>query len=546
MAMQESVIADVRSELASKGLLSEAKVSAMQMRASALRDERFGDELRSKDEAIRRMRAEFTQQQQAKKDQWASLLKEAQKEYQTELRATRRACGDEVQLEGDRWHDWHLTEMKAYERQQADLHQAPIRPGGIPGPARVTSLGADASIPPSRPGGIPGPARVTSLGADASIPPSPEVLATMRMEAMIRQYEARFEAMEGALGVAASQSPDRLRPAGPARTHASHTSAVVPHEPGVVPAIITSRQSGTQFFMQKELGKVELPRDRCNALTFTSWLQQVYMACQVASMKDTAIEWCRQVEDPRFSMEDFADTGGEEWSSLDAKLGLAIMHKFAPDTETGSLARKLRSQQLNAMNRHRIFRGRQMLWIMTEEYRVDRATVRCTGICDLVAVEWTESDPSRFMDNWDSIFSRVSVTESLNDEQLELFFLQKVQVSRREDIKVAVREFDIAPAGHIHKTLQHLISGVRQSIKHDRLVNNRRTFTQRPGFTQSALAVETSRAAPTPSRALITPEVDRNGPNGSGMTGSPHAGQGDRSYPRGTGPAMGPGQGKSV
>ena len=132
MAMQESVVVDVRSELASKGLLSEAQVSAMQMRASALRDERFGDELRSKYEAIRRMQAEFIQQQQAKKDRWASLLKEAHKEYHTELRATRWAFRDEVQLEGDKWHDWHLTEMKAYERQQADLHQAPTGPGGSP------------------------------------------------------------------------------------------------------------------------------------------------------------------------------------------------------------------------------------------------------------------------------------------------------------------------------------------------------------------------------------------------------------------------------
>ena len=101
------------------------------------------------------------------------------------------------------------------------------------------------------------------------------------------------------------------------------------------------------------------------------------------------------------------------------------MHKFAPESETGSLARKLRSQQVNAMNRRRILRGRQMLWIMADEYRVDKATIRCTGITDLVAMEWTEGDPARFMDNWDSIVSSMSATESLNDEQLELFFVQK-------------------------------------------------------------------------------------------------------------------------
>ena len=191
------------------------------------------------------------------------------------------------------------------------------------------------------------------------------------MEAILRQFEARFVAMEGALRIPSSQSPGRPRPEGHSRTHASHADAHVMHDqrsvPGVqgnragvfaqpatiVPAIVTGRQAGTQFVMQKELGRVELPRDRCNALTFTSWLQQVYMACQVASMKDTAIDWCRQVEDPQFSMEDFADPGGEEWTTLDAKLGLAIMHKFAPETETGSLARRLRGQQVNAMNRHK-------------------------------------------------------------------------------------------------------------------------------------------------------------------------------------------------
>ena len=97
---------------------------------------------------------------------------------------------------------------------------------------------------------------------------------------------------------------------------------------------------------------------------------------------------------------------------------------------------------------------------MADEYRVDKATIRCTGITDLVAMEWTESDPARFMDNWDSIVSSMSTTESLNEDQLELFFIQKVQLSRRDDIRKAVREFDMAPEGHEHKTLKHLIEGV--------------------------------------------------------------------------------------
>ena len=86
-AMQDSVIRDTRSELASKGLLSDPQVSAIHSKTSTLRDEQFGDELRSKDEAILRIRTEFTEQQQAKQERWANLLRETQNRYRAELAA---------------------------------------------------------------------------------------------------------------------------------------------------------------------------------------------------------------------------------------------------------------------------------------------------------------------------------------------------------------------------------------------------------------------------------------------------------------------------
>ena len=157
---------------------------------------------------------------------------------------------------------------------------------------------------------------------------------------------------------------------------------------------------------------------------FRAWRQSTRNKIVAASSDpDKAYKWIKAVEDPNSKFEDFRDSGN--FTTLDSKLGSAIS-----DIAKGDLGRKITLANEKEDKLGNLTKGRQLLRVVYEHFRVDEFAGVLYSLTDLITVRMKGDTHSArqlelFINTWDHTLA--GVKHEPTDDVLEALFLERVR-----------------------------------------------------------------------------------------------------------------------
>jgi predicted nucleic acid-binding Zn-ribbon protein len=170
----------------------------------------------------------------------------------------------------------------------------------------------------------------------------------------------------------------------------------------------------------KEADSIKIPQ-LPTAAQFKAWKNSVRSAISSASkIPAEAFQWVLEAEDAEATYEKLHDCP-KKFDTLDAKLAAALTNICK-----GELSRKVILKTEEEAKAKRLIRGRQILWLVYEDYRINEEAGSLTDLSDLMKVVLRKDQSKtehlfRFMMNWDSVLAGMSNPPSEDNLQVMLF-----------------------------------------------------------------------------------------------------------------------------
>jgi hypothetical protein len=261
----------------------------------------------------------------------------------------------------------------------------------------------------------------------------------------------------------------------------------------------------------REAEMIKLPSELPNAAGFRLWKIHLRTEVMAASGRGRdAFQWILRTEMAGSTMEALADSEGYE--SLDNKLAAALMR-----VTKGGLGRKLSFLAETFAREGRPLTGRQCLFVIYGNYKVDEAAGALFNLQDLISVKYLgDSQMEVFLHNWESVLC--GMAEEPSEATKELLFLE--QVRRSALLKEEINHYDRVEIGHVDKCYAFLHRAVTRYLDRTRRVENRASITRSLGKAHGSQP-----ALPAGSRPAVKAGGKGGGKGkGKGKSRSPSAG----------------------
>jgi hypothetical protein len=219
----------------------------------------------------------------------------------------------------------------------------------------------------------------------------------------------------------------------------------------------------------KEADTVKIPQ-LPTAAQFKSWKNAVRSAVSSASRyPEQAFKWIMEVEESESAYTKLAECS-KKFETLDAKLSSALTLVCK-----GELGRKITLRTEEEAKAMKLIRGRQILWLIYEEYRINEEAGSLNNITDLMKVtmrkDHTKVDQlSRFLLNWETVLA--GIKDPLPDHQLQHMFYE--QVRHVPSISNDIAVYDRAEIGSEERSYQFLIKAVKRVLQRTTRERNRK------------------------------------------------------------------------
>ena len=184
--------------------------------------------------------------------------------------------------------------------------------------------------------------------------------------------------------------------------------------------------------------------------------------------------WCLETFEEGKVLSDLEDIGGktpaerEALATLDFLMMTALFQVFGhQDTEIG---RKIRAAGTTAIQQAKIFRGRQLLFVIAAHGRVDIPNMRTSTFGALVSMTWQDSDVRGFLTVWDALTAEAA--QGVSDSHLRDVLIAKVRNTNIAVLQAVVRRCEDARELSCEETLQFLLEGVRSYTEKERPSHN--------------------------------------------------------------------------
>ena len=210
---------------------------------------------------------------------------------------------------------------------------------------------------------------------------------------------------------------------------------------------------------------------------FRVWKQHVRDEIGGASgSPEAGFRWILEVENPRLSLDDLYDSG--EFPSLDAKLSAACAQILV-----GDVGRKVGLLKEQYALKQRLLKGRQVMRLIHDHYRVPAEEVSIMNFQSLLNVHMSGNDLKTFMDDWDQVMMTL---ETPQDERL-LETLFRNQVENHPGIREHIAHYQRCEVGHPDRCYQYLVRIVRQHIDSRRQLQTKKELERGRSTTSMAM-----------------------------------------------------------
>ncbi len=220
----------------------------------------------------------------------------------------------------------------------------------------------------------------------------------------------------------------------------------------------------------KEADKIEL----CplpSASGFANWMiQSSRRVANATHRSDDALPWVLAVQKPGATFESLADSGA--FSTLDGKLFIALEEKIKPP-----LSHKVQLIQRELSGRDLLMKGRQLLWMICQHFKVSSTDARMNDYRLFHALAMRNNSLALFVHEWDQCLMKMQVRPE-EDAMLSAFY---DQVSSHASIRHDIFIFDRLPADDPKRTYEGLRAMVGAQLERDRSDKVRQEFLSRKG-----------------------------------------------------------------
>jgi hypothetical protein len=176
-----------------------------------------------------------------------------------------------------------------------------------------------------------------------------------------------------------------------------------------------------------------------------------------------AFDWIVEVEKPGATYATFANVG--EFESLDGKLFAALTKVM-----TGELGRKVNQVKETGTKAGVLFRGRQVLWLVYDHYRMNDELGLIYDFRDLNSVRMRGGSLESFLNSWENVL--LGMKKQPDEVIIRALFLEQIRSSQA--IKEELAYFDRLKAGSTEKRNADLHETARAYLERKRLKDNRR------------------------------------------------------------------------
>ena len=164
----------------------------------------------------------------------------------------------------------------------------------------------------------------------------------------------------------------------------------------------------------------------------------------------------------------------KKFDTLDAKLAAALTNVCK-----GELSRKVILKTEEEAKAQRLIRGRQILWLIYEEYRINEEAGSLMNLSDLMKVVIKKDQSkiehlSRFMMNWDSVIAGMSNPPS--DENLQVMLYD--QVKHVPSLATDIAIYDRASPGSEDRSYEFLTKAIRRILEKNKQEKNRKDIVK--------------------------------------------------------------------
>ena len=219
----------------------------------------------------------------------------------------------------------------------------------------------------------------------------------------------------------------------------------------------------------KEADSIKLPQLPTSA-QFKAWKNSVRSKVSAASkFPKEAFDWIIAVEADDVTY-DALSTTPAKFETLDAKLSAALT-----EICKGELGRKITLKTEEEAKARRLIRGRQILWLVYEDYRLNEEAGALHEITDLMKVTLRKDQNkiehlSRFMLNWEMILA--GMKEPPPENQLQILFYEQVRYLPFLNNDIAV--YERANIGSEDRSYQFLLKAVKRVLERNKQEKNRK------------------------------------------------------------------------
>ena len=182
----------------------------------------------------------------------------------------------------------------------------------------------------------------------------------------------------------------------------------------------------------KEGPRIALP-DLPQPIGYRAWMSAAVMEIVAVANRDDPDEvgrWVEKVFQQGMTLERLDDSQG--FGTLDIKLAAAVMR-----IAKGELSSQISLEAERYKNRKgKVLKGRQCLFLVNEQYRMDENCGALFNISDLISVQWLgDGKMAEFLARWDHIL--VGMTSEPPESIKEQLFLDRVWESSALKYEVA-------------------------------------------------------------------------------------------------------------
>ena len=147
---------------------------------------------------------------------------------------------------------------------------------------------------------------------------------------------------------------------------------------------------------------------------FRAW--KLALRDEVASVSmagERGFQWVLSVEKPGATLALLSDSG--EFPTVDSKLAAALSKAIH-----GEFARRINIMKEEHASRGKLFKGRQILFLIYQHYRTTEAEGQMLDLQDLMAVRLQGDDARKFLNDWETTLQGMRIPPS--EDVLETFF----------------------------------------------------------------------------------------------------------------------------